>query len=690
MNMAKQDNKALKQTNVFIIDDNPANTLMLKQVVDAEDFQSVHVYNDPVEGLEAFYSMKPQLVLLDLLMPRLSGIEFLERISSQIARADVAVIVLTASHDKQQRIQALELGAQDYIEKPINIIETLQRIKNVLNLQQRKNTFQHLSEDLGGRLKKTKKDLSDVIKTLNTIFDNSSEYVFVTDEKGIVTDCNKVASQRFGIDGEGGSNLFKQFKMDEQLLHSNLAELTLNDVRNKRMVVEVSYSQVAINQASHYVFIFKDITSRKEDEINLKYLAETHYITHLPNRNQIQNLIAQKCENIDGSTQLSFIFVSFFDNNKIVEFHGHEKLEYLLLNIALALVEITAKTEAVLVHWGDNDFLIVEDSIKANHLIEDVNTRFAKPIQISENIEKGVYSKPCLGIHTTEPVDQCNFSKLHYHIQCACQATFEGARSAKRIMVYDDALHDKIAYRGMIEHELIKAIEQQSFRLAYQPKVDLKTNKVVSAEALIRWHHDKLGMVRPDVFIPIAESCGLVNEIGSWVFKKAVEDVGSLREKYPDITHLAINVSAPQLDNEFIVLLQSEFDKHGTDLASFFELEITETSFLDDFERVGPILSQVKQLGLRLALDDFGTGYSSLSYLHELPVDTLKIDRAFVMPMLESHRSMLLVKSIISMSLALGLEIVAEGIEDKKTADTLKALGVQLGQGYYYHKPDFL
>jgi PAS domain-containing protein len=236
----------------------------------------------------------------------------LQQISSEIDSADVSVIVLTASHDKQQRMQALELGAQDYIEKPVNIIETLQRIKNVLNLQQRKNTFQHLSEDLGGKLKKTKKDLSEVILTLNTIFDNSSEYVFVTNEQGMVTDCNKIAAQRFGIHSNSDCNLFERFKMDEQLLGSEFAELTLLDQRNKRLIVEVSYSKVAINQFSHFVFIFKDITSRKEDEINLKYLAETHYITHLPNRNQAQALISQKCAELPTDSRLSFIFVSFF------------------------------------------------------------------------------------------------------------------------------------------------------------------------------------------------------------------------------------------------------------------------------------------------------------------------------------------------------------------------------------------
>lgn len=688
--MAQPEHTFINQTTVFIVDDNPANTLMLKQVIEAEDFKSVYAYNDPLEALDAFNEIKPQLVLLDLLMPRLSGIEFLQKISASVQSADVAVIVLTASHDKGQRLQALELGAQDYIEKPINIIETLQRIKNVINLQQRKNRFQDLSEDLGGRLKKTKKDLSEVIVTLNTIFDNSSEYVFVTNQHGLVTDCNKVASLRFGINASTHCNLFERFNMDEQLWGAEYAEMTVVDSRNKTLFVEVSYSTVAINQFSHYVFIFKDITSRKEDEINLKYLAETHYITHLPNRNQTQSLIEQKCGHLAGDTSLTFIFASFFENVKVVEFYGHERLEYLLLNVALALVEVTAKYDSVLIHWGDNDFLIVEESQKAQVLVDGIEKRFNQPVQISESMERGVYSKPTMGLYTCSKEEAFDDSQLHEHVQCALQATFEGARLNRHIVAYDDTLHDKIQYRAMIEHELIRAIARQEFKMCYQPKVDLVSLKVTSVEALIRWPHPEQGMIRPDIFIPIAESCGLINDIGAWVLKQVLSDADSLKHTYPDIRHVAINVAAPQLDNEFVCLLEREFAAYDGDLSNFIELEITETSFLNDLDRVGPILNKLKALGCRLALDDFGTGYSSLSYLHELPVDTLKIDRAFVMHILNSKRSLLLVKSIISMSLALGLEIVAEGIEDKQTGELLRELGVQLGQGFYYYKPTFL
>ncbi|MFT4924791.1 MAG: EAL domain-containing protein (putative c-di-GMP-specific phosphodiesterase class I) [Phenylobacterium sp.] len=683
------EQKDYTDNKIFVVDDNPANTMMLKQVVEAEGFSAIYVYNDPQLALDDFYKIKPDLVLLDLLMPNINGIEFLRRIKHEVNIAAVSVIVLTASHDKQQKIEALAMGAQDYIEKPINIIETLQRIKNVLHLQQRKNTFQNLSEDLGGKLKKTRKDLSEVLLTLNTVFDNSSEYVFVANEKGLISDCNKMAQERFEIK-PGESNLFTQFNLDDQLLNSAAKELTLTDVKNRRLIVEMSYSKVAVNDEVHYILIFKDVTSRKENEINLKYLAETHYITHLPNRNQLSAQLEEKCASLTPEHQLSFIFISFFENNKVVEFYGHERLEYLLLNIALILVELAGKSDSVLIHWGDNDFLIVEDSIRSEWLLTELKQRFEESVQISDGTDIRIYSKPTLGMCKSGDISQLKSTQYDELVHNALQATFEGARHRHDFTEYDDQLHQKIHYRAMIEKELIKAIENHSFKVAYQPKICMQSKKVISAEALARWPHEEFGLIRPDIFIPIAESGGLINDLGALILTQVFDDAVLLKAKYPHIEHVAVNVAAPQLDQQFITLLEQLLASHGPQLSDFIELEITESSFLDDFERVNVILKQIKTLGFRLAIDDFGTGYSSLSYLHELPIDTLKIDRAFVNRIVDSQRSLLLVKSIISMSLSLGLDIVAEGIEDLETGELLASLGVQQGQGFYYYRPEFL
>lgn len=679
---------------IFIVDDNPANTTMLSQVVEEEGFGAIEVFNDPELALKEFFLQKPDLVLLDLLMPKISGIEFLQQIEGEIKNAEVAVIVLTASQNERNKITALSMGAQDYIAKPFNIIETLQRIHNVFNLQQSKNNFQHLSEDLGTKLEQTQADLSDVILTLNAIFTNSSEYVFITDSIGSIIDCNAAAAKRFDRPEQKSDiqrgNLFERFAIDDWALLKNNPELTLSDAQNKRIIVEASYSQVVINTLQHYIFIFKDITTRKEDEVNLRFLSETHYITHLPNRNQLQQMVDKKISRLQQNQRLSFVFISFTENNKEVELFGHERLEFLLLNIALTLVGLTEVDGSVLIHWGDNDFLLVEECGRASELLHQVQTHFYDPIKVSDSNDVVIYSRPTLGVCDSEPIKALIEGRYDQMVHNALLATYEGIRRDCKLTWYDEALHQKISYQALIEKELVKTIEQKGFKVAYQPKVCLKTGKIIGAEALARWFHQDLGIIGPDIFVPIAENAGLINDIGALVLTQVFSDVALLKHTYPDLAHVAINVAAPQLDLHFIELLQAQLATLVDCRPDFIELEITETSFLDDLERVNPILNKIKALGCRLAIDDFGTGYSSLSYLHELPIDTLKIDRSFIMPIMESQRSLLMVKSIISMSLALGLEIVAEGIEDKATGQLLCELGVQQGQGYTYYKPMFL
>lgn len=689
--MVTQEDQATNK--IFIVDDNPANTDMLSQVVAEQGFGSIMVFNDPELALTEFFRQKPDLVLLDLLMPKISGIDFLQRISREVNNAEVSVIVLTASQNESNKMAALSMGAQDYIAKPFNIMETLQRIHNVFKLQKQKSSFQLLSEDLDNKLKQTRSDLSDVILTLNAIFKNSSEYVFVTDQSGAIIDCNLAAEKCFGIDASTDSaqrHLFHHFNIDDWSVLDNNPELSLYDSKGKRIIVEASYSKVIINQQLHYICIFNDITTRKEDEINLRFLSETHYITHLPNRNQLQRMVQSKVENLDQYSCLSFVFISFVENNKEIELFGRERLEFLLLNIALTLVELATVNDSVIIHWGDNDFLLVEEACKIEVLTEQVRKRFDEPIKIGDGSDMSVYSKPTQGICNSGCIAQLDFNKLDELVHNALLATYEGVRRHCKKMLYDKQLHQKISYQALIEKELVSAIQCDGFRVAYQPKVDLKSGSVVGAEALVRWFHHELGAIGPDVFIPIAENAGLINEIGAMVLNRVFGDVAQLKTLYPEIKHVAVNVAAPQLDGHFTELLE-KLCRETPDCASeFIELEITETSFIDDFERVNPIFIKIKSLGFRLAIDDFGTGYSSLGYLHELPVDTLKIDRSFIMPILDSRKSLLMVKSIISMSLALGLQIVAEGIEDREIGELLAELGVHQGQGYYYYKPMFL
>jgi len=225
--------------------------------------------------------------------------------------------------------------------------------------------------------------------------------------------------------------------------------------------------------------------------------------------------------------------------------------------------------------------------------------------------------------------------------------------------------------------------------MVYQPIIELSSGEVTGAEALIRWDDSELGMVSPDTFIPIAEQSGMIVDIGNFVIERVFSNLSQLKAKYPKLETLSLNVASPQLNQDFVENIKTNLSKYQVS-PSDFKLEITETSFLDDFDRVNPILWQLKSLGFSLAIDDFGTGYSSLSYLLNLPIDTLKVDRVFIATLFESPKCLVLIKSIVSMCHSLGLTVVAEGIEDVKTGRLLADLDVQLAQGYFYGRPEKL
>ncbi len=239
-----------------------------------------------------------------------------------------------------------------------------------------------------------------------------------------------------------------------------------------------------------------------------------------------------------------------------------------------------------------------------------------------------------------------------------------------------------------LRDELQRALEQREFILYYQPIIELVSGRVAGFESLIRWQHPERGLVGPFEFIGFAEKHGLIGNIGSWVMDEAcaaaqrlVDDGG------PDAPFITLNVSAQQLDEEgFIDRAGQSLDRAGVD-PQRIKFEVTESLLLDDPERAAAQLAEVKMLGVRLALDDFGTGYSSLSYLHRYPFDTLKIDRSFVMTMLQSSDSMEIVRCILGMSRGLMLDVVAEGIENEDELSLLADFECTYGQGYHFARP---
>jgi EAL domain-containing protein (putative c-di-GMP-specific phosphodiesterase class I) len=248
-------------------------------------------------------------------------------------------------------------------------------------------------------------------------------------------------------------------------------------------------------------------------------------------------------------------------------------------------------------------------------------------------------------------------------------------------------LQEATATRFVIENELREAIKASQLLLYYQPQFSLRSHTVTGIEALVRWKHPERGLIPPDKFIPVAEETGLIISLGSWVIQQALADLCRWRKQGLRVDRLAINLSARQLFHTQTHDILEQCFEVEPESTGVLELEITESGIMQDPEQAVKILSSFKELGASVAIDDFGTGYSSLAYLKRFPIDMVKVDRSFVRDIAIDEDDAAIVRTILAMAQALGLNVIAEGVESEEQLKLLAALGCTEGQGYYYARP---
>jgi EAL domain-containing protein (putative c-di-GMP-specific phosphodiesterase class I) len=255
--------------------------------------------------------------------------------------------------------------------------------------------------------------------------------------------------------------------------------------------------------------------------------------------------------------------------------------------------------------------------------------------------------------------------------------------------VFDGAMRARTVKRLSVENDLRRALEREELRVDYQPIVSLRDSSILAVEALLRWRHPTRGLIAPGDFIPVAEESGLIESIGRWVLDTACMQAAAWHAERPDSRHLgiAVNLSLRQFTQRDLEKTVSRaLARSGLDPSSLC-LEITESVLLEEPERVSETISSIARHGVRFVLDDFGTGYSSLAYLTRLPIDGLKVDRSFVEALGSSARSTAITTAIVGMAQALSIEVIAEGVETEAQLSTVRELGCQLAQGFYFHRP---
>lgn len=428
-----------------------------------------------------------------------------------------------------------------------------------------------------------------------------------------------------------------------------------------------------------FLGIINDITAELKALKELQYHERIDPSTNITNRTFGEKNFKEFLE--VKKDKIAVILLDINNFSSIPETFGHSQGDVVLKDVAFRIKE--SITSDNIFNFGQDRFVLYFSYIDVDDIEEKafkIIDAFHEPFELDGNefflsVNLGI---SLYGSDGTDP---------DVLIKNADSAMQESRKEEfNTFSFYKSSMNDAVLEQFQLIGDLRKSIERQELNLLYQPQIDINCGKVVGAESLLRWDHSSKGKISPDVFIPLAEKKGVITPIGEWVLRNACTQFEEWRKSGLNDISLAINISGAQFhDKRLLPLIKNIFyDRVDT---SLIELEITESSFVDDVDLAIKTMKSLKDMGFRLAIDDFGTGFSSLSYLKRFPIDKLKIDKSFVDNILDETGDSAIVKSIITLAENLELKVIAEGVENRGQRDYIQKLGCSLIQGYYYSKP---
>jgi diguanylate cyclase (GGDEF)-like protein/PAS domain S-box-containing protein len=475
--------------------------------------------------------------------------------------------------------------------------------------------------------------------------------------------------------------------------------LQIERLDGRMAVLEVRWSDLRDDSTvGGLVLTLRDVTEQHELEEELKHRAFHDALTGLPNRAYFAQEAAGALEEARAVGRTTGVLFVDLDDFKVVnDTMGHGVGDELLVAVAARLASSVRASDTAARLGGDEFALLIDDAADpeaVDAFAERIVAAFTEPFTLSE---AKVLATATVGVATSE--DSNDVDELLRHADLALYAA--KAAGKRRWRHYQPVLTSGMLRRREIQAALEDAVKTSGFTLVYQPIVSMPTGEIAGFESLIRWPHQRWGMMLPGQFIALAEETGLIVPLGAWVLRQALADMVSWRRELPSTApresdgrnpeshgpHVSVNVSARQFrDPGFVDSVRQALSDSGLPPSAVL-LELTESLLLGGNDQIRADLAELKEIGVRLAIDDFGTGYSSLSYLLDLPIDVLKIDKSFVTGIASSWRRHALVEGIVRLARTLEVDVIAEGIETETERELLASMGCQFGQGYLLSVP---
>ena len=683
---------------VLVVDDDPAVCLLVREALEPSGVSVIEAA-DGRRALQEFAQHKPSIVLLDVLMPELDGFATCAELRAAAGGAHVPVLMMTGLEDVESIHQAYEIGATDFITKPINYTILTYRVRYML------------------RAAATAKELRDNEAQLARAqaLAKLGHWEWNLESKELV--CSAVVEQLFALTSRikvdlGAALLAKAHPDDRGYIadqlktarhHSNTVRVEfrlIDDAQNTIFVhLEATFAAQMESGAPAFSGVIQDVTERRRAEEEAHQYRNFDHVTGLPNRALMKQDLNWALDHAGRYGRTLAVLTLGLDNfARINDSIGHDAGDQILKTVALKLVKSIRRADLaarededqsgpreLVARIGGDEFVIILTEIKSPEdaaiVARRIREELARPIV---HDGKEIVVTTSIGI-SAYPHDGSTSEDLLKNAGAALNHAKKEGRN--RDQFYTASINAR-AFEGFsMESNLRKAIADEQFELWYQPKLTTIENTIVGAEALIRWRHPDLGIISPAQFIPVAEDTGLIIDLGKWVIETACRQIQAWQRTEFANLHVAINLSAAQFTKPGLDTLIYEAMATTHIPEDALELELTESLLMENVGNAVRLLSTMQDRGLRIWIDDFGTGYSSFAYLKTLPIFGLKIDRCFINDIHKDRDNASIVKSIITLARGLRLKVVAEGAELDAHVDALRAHGCDFVQGFYFSEP---
>ena len=687
--------------SVLIVDDDPLARLLALRALSEMGFKTEEAA-DGHEALDCIEAAVPDLVLLDLDMPGLDGFDTCESIRASERTRELPVLIATGLTDGATIDRAYEVGATDFLKKPLDLSILRHHVRFVLRAHAAFNDLRETLSELEAsdrRLEGAQKlahvghwewqpDSNDMLWSAETF------RILGIEPHAEPPTLDAFLRAVHPEDRAEVERLMRRSAVEQQAWNSvHRVRTRKNDIR-----IVHQHATVSISDTDRCVAgTVQDITERKRAQDQMEFLAHYDGLTALPNRKLLRERLDRLVARARRDNQVLGVIRLDLDRFKRVnDTLGHNVGDELLRAVARHLQRCVRTTDPVarseeeevgtVSSLGGDEFSIVLTHVRSADDLSYVSQRILDSFRLPfESHGHQIEMTASLGV-ALFPGDGDDTEKLLRSAGAALNHAKQAGGAAFHF--FDNSMNELADRRMQIEMGLGSAVERGELRLVYQPKWDATTRRVTGMEVLLRWRSDELGDVSPSEFIPIAENANLIQRLGEWVFEQACQQLQNWREEGLALVPLAVNFSSRQLNTPAVAILVTRIMQNSEVDPALMEIEMTESAFVGDADEVLAVLNSLKETGVRIALDDFGTGYSSISHLARFPIDVLKIDRSFVSKIGEDNRqSSTLVSALIALARRLALTVVAEGVETDMQAAFLRDEGCHTLQGYALAKP---